>query len=273
MKKNLLFTALIALAALLIISCRHRPDDPVRGYAGTDIVAGINAQRCEAEQLSASMDLTLNAAGHNITVGGNLKMKRNDCIQMSLQVLGLVEAGRLELTPDYVLLVNRLGKQYVHLAYDDVAFFRESGITFYTFQSLFWNELFLPGKDNKQPTPADFAVSQGGTGAFLTHTANSFVLRFLANAATGRLQQTSIKYSNGEGNLDWNYRSWAQINKSSFPDKMDLALHFQGFEGSMNWQLRNLRSNERWSDTRTKINTDKYKKVSPEQILKQLGSL
>ncbi|MBQ0050398.1 MAG: DUF4292 domain-containing protein [Bacteroidales bacterium] len=270
MKQSLFLATLLIL---LITSCHRPPSDPVRGYAGSDIVAHINAQRCQATQLSASMDLTLNAAGHNITVGGSLKMKRNDCIQMSLQVLGLVEAGRLELTPDYILLVNRIGKQYVQVAYDDIAFFREGGINFYTFQSLFWNELFLPGTGNAAPSAAGFTMSQGGTGAFLTHTARSFVLRFLANTTTGLLQQTTIKGNDGEGTLDWNYRSWERLDKSSFPDKMDLSLVFHGFEVSMNWQLRNLRSNERWNDTRTKINTDKYKKVTPEQILKQLGSL
>ena len=83
----------------------------------------------------------------DLTLTGNLKMKRDDVIRLQLMAFGFVEAARLEFTKEYVLIMDRINKQYLRVPYDYLAFMRNSGINFYSLQALFWNELFQPGEE------------------------------------------------------------------------------------------------------------------------------
>ena len=74
-------------------------------------------------------------------------MRKNEVIRVVLSPLGIMEVGRVEFTPDYVLVIDRLHKQYVKATYNDLSFLKNNGLNFYSLQALFWNELFLPGNN------------------------------------------------------------------------------------------------------------------------------
>ena len=44
------------------------------------------------------------------------------------------------MTPDYFMLIDKMGKQYVKAAYRDVSFLRNADVDFYTIQAYFWDE-------------------------------------------------------------------------------------------------------------------------------------
>ena len=73
-------------------------------------------------------------------------MKRDDVIRLQLMAFGFVEAGRIEMTKDYVLIMDRINKQYLKAPWMSVDFLRNSGMNFQTLQALFWNELFRPNQ-------------------------------------------------------------------------------------------------------------------------------
>ncbi len=66
-------------------------------------------------------------------------------IQLFIPILG-TEVGSLEFTPDYVLIIDRLHKEYIKADYTQVDFLKKQGINFYSLQALFWNQLLLPGQ-------------------------------------------------------------------------------------------------------------------------------
>ena len=94
----------------------------------------INANRQTETTLTAKASIKLQAGEKSAGVSGTLRMERDDVIQLSLAFLGLMEVGRLEITPDYFLLIDRMNHQYVRVAYSQVPFFQQSGIDFHTFQ-------------------------------------------------------------------------------------------------------------------------------------------
>ncbi len=75
-------------------------------------------------------------------------MRRDEVIRITITPFGIMEAGRIEFTPDYVLVVDRINKQYIKATYSDVDFLKANGMDFYTLQALFWNELFMPSKQS-----------------------------------------------------------------------------------------------------------------------------
>ena len=99
-----------------------------------------DAKQQEETCVTAKVRLELASNGKSTSVGGMLRMKRNDVIQLSLVTFGVLEVARIEMTPDYFLLVDKMGRQYVKASYNDVSFLRDADVDFYTIQSYFWNE-------------------------------------------------------------------------------------------------------------------------------------
>ena len=99
-----------------------------------------DAKQQEETCVTAKVRLELASNGKSTSVGGMLRMKRNDVIQLSLVTFGVLEVARIEMTPEYFLLVDKMGRQYVKASYNDVSFLRDADVDFYTIQSYFWNE-------------------------------------------------------------------------------------------------------------------------------------
>ena len=158
----------------------------------------INANRQTETTLTAKASIKLQAGEKSAGVSGTLRMKRDDVIQLSLAFLGLMEVGRLEITPDYFLLIDRMNHQYVRVAYSQVPFFQQSGIDFHTFQSLFWGELFLPGDAGKAPQSQSYEQEIAGDTLSLTsEVRRQAALHFVASLSRALLLQTSVVARDG----------------------------------------------------------------------------
>ena len=82
----------------------------------TALVKEITAQPLAPSCLTAKVKVDLEGMGKSISVNGQLRMKRDDVVQLSLTFLGM-EVGRMEFTPQDVLIIDRMNKQYVRAAY------------------------------------------------------------------------------------------------------------------------------------------------------------
>lgn len=105
--------------------------------------AGINV-------LTSKMNLTLETGGNKINVGGTYRLKRDEVVQINLTytMLFTISVGTMELTPDYLLFIDRLNKRYCKAAYSDIPAFAEAGVDFNYLQRIFW------GEAESSPTPA-----------------------------------------------------------------------------------------------------------------------
>lgn len=93
----------------------------------------------------SNLTFTVNNGRKDITVPGILRMRKDEVVRLQLLLPILhSEVGRIEFAKDYVLFIDRIHRQYVKANYNDVAFLRDNGISFYTLQALFWNQLFIP---------------------------------------------------------------------------------------------------------------------------------
>lgn len=100
------------------------------------------------KNIVSNIDFSLNAGSKDISVSGSLRMRKDDVIRIQLTAFGLMEVGRLEFTKDYVMIVDRIHKEYVKADYNKVDFLKRNGLNFYSMQALFWNMLFVPGAGN-----------------------------------------------------------------------------------------------------------------------------
>lgn len=217
--------------------------------------------------ITSKLKFSAEIGSQNISVGGQLKMKRNEVIRIQLMALGIVEAGRLEFTPDYVLMMDRINKQYVRVPYDQVDFLRQSGINFWTLQSLFLNELFEPGR--QQPDLNDFKAVRQGDAVVISLQADKLSYEWQADPRTARISQTAVDHR--EAQLTWDYRDFKNVEKRQLPSDMEVNVKTAKKQLKVGFQLSSFSTDNDW-ETLTTVSS-KYKQVSVDDILRRLMSL
>lgn len=224
--------------------------------------------------VTSKMNIELFVDGKRISVGGNCNLKRDEAIQLSVSLLGFMEVGRLELTPDYLLLINRAERQYVKVNYSEIPYLRQVGIDFYSLQALFWSDLFVLGKGNKW-SESDFAVTRAGGKVVLQSATNSLLqCSFLVNVLSGLIENSSVTVSGKTRptGLIWNYEHFVALGDRQFPDKMKLGILDSGKETSATISLSNVKWNAKDVEL-TKEPGSKYRKVDASSLLNKLIKL
>lgn len=245
-----------------------------KGTTVADVVQAINDNRVAEPCISAKINLSLTAGTKSARVGGSLKMKRNDVIQISLVALGLMEVGRMELTPDYMMVVDRINHQYVKTGYSDVDFFGNVGIDFYTFQSLFWDELFVLDGKGEAPTGSQYSLKTGTDGIQLQNTqSRSVALAFLVNAANMLVGETRFSRAGSETPvLKWQYSEWTKLGEQDFPGAMKISFDLDRNAVEAVFKISNVKPDSSW-ETRTEINKNRYTEISLQTAFKRIMSL
>lgn len=228
----------------------------------------------QAAFLTSKVKFAFEAGSQKITLSGNLKMKRDDVIRLQLTAFGgLVEAGRLEFTEDYVLLMDRINKQYVKADYNQLDFMRNNGLNFRVIQALFWNELFQPGMTTlTDGMLADFTVDFSGTDAVVAISKNRLNYQWRADKTTAQINSACVEYgSSGDYRLDWDYGNFKPTTGSPFPYSHNVTLHTPDKTIKLGLTLNDLSNDGTW-ETRTSVSS-KYHEVTLDQLLRRLTAL
>ena len=233
-----------------------------------------NAQH--ARFITSKIKFSVEVGAQQIALTGNLKMKRDDVIRLQLMAFGFVEAGRLEFTKDYVLIMDRINKQYLKVPYAQLDFMRNSGLDFYALQALFWNELFQPGriKVTDESLKGFSAEISDDETAIISYESGKLSYRWLADRATARLKMANIIYSDkfrGNYQLNWDYEEFKPFNRKHFPTDHKISFTTPEKEVKLGMVINYMGTEDDW-ETRTEVSS-KYRQVSVDEILRRFMSL
>ena len=232
-----------------------------------------NAQH--ARFITSKVKFSVEVGAQQLTLTGNLKMKRDDVIRLQLMAFGFVEAGRLEFTKDYVLVMDRINKQYLKVPYQQLDFLRNSGLDFYALQALFWNELFQPGKQHiTDELLKSYDTDMGGENAVISMESGKLSYRWLADKDNAQVNMANILYKDkfrGNYQLNWDYLDFKANGRKKFP--MDHKVKFTTPDKEVKFEmvLNYMGADEDW-ETRTEV-SGKYRQVSVDEILRRFMSL
>ena len=235
----------------------------------------VNDNAQYARFITSKVKFSVEVGAREMTLTGNLKMKRDDVIRLQLMAFGFVEAGRLEFTKEYVLIMDRINKLYLKASYAQLDFLRNNQIDFYVLQSLFWNELFQPGKmkvtDEGLKT---FSAEIGPEDAIISMENGKLSYRWLAEKANHRVKMANIMYNDrfrGNYQLNWDYEDFQQNGRKYFPMEHKISFTTPEKEVKLGMTLNYIGAEENW-ETRTEVSS-KYRQVSIEEILQRFMSL
>ena len=230
------------------------------------------------QNISSRISLGIQGMGKDVTLDGRLQMRRGKIIRLTIVPFGLMEVARLEFTPAYVLLIDRIHKEYVKASYNDVAFLKTEGLTFYSLQSLFWNELFQPGKaklsdgDLSLYTTTD--LSNGGKKINFQHDKMNFSWSTDNKAF---IKATEIAYgakTKMASNVKVSYDNFTPVGVKSFPKHECITFNTKAFStGTMSLDINmgNISTDANW-DATTNISSN-YKQISTEEFFERLSKL
>ncbi len=228
--------------------------------------------------ITSKVKFSVELDAQNITLTGNLRMKRDDVIRLQLMAFGFVEAARLEFTKDYVLIMDRINKQYLKASYIEIDFLRNSGLNFNTLQALFWNELFQPNRSQLTAEDmAKFTSTSEDEDVIITFEDTKIDYNWLTNQSDGLIKMANIIYKdrfNGNTQLNWDYRHFTQLedeNNKKFPDDMGVTLTTPKKEIKLGIKLNYIKHETEW-ETRTTV-SNKYREVNVDDILRRFMAL
>ena len=283
MKKSSLLKVAILAWPLVLASCSSKKNAVIENKTvevKTDQTQFLNKVKDNTQKtkfITSKVRFSVEVGNQDISLTGSLKMKRDDVIRMQLMAFGFVEAARLEFTKDYVLIMDRINKQYLKAPYMSIDFLRNSGLNFYSLQALFWNELFQPNRTSVDRNDLkNYTTTESGDDIVISLEDTKLDYSWLANKNTGLIKMANIMYKdrlNGNSQLNWDYVNFTTLesNGSKFPDDMSITLTTQKKEVKLRIKLNTIKNETEW-ETRTEV-SNKYREVTVDEILQRFMAL
>lgn len=277
MKRHVLNELLfLSLLVVLITSCRSsKMADTSAGLAEMSemkYLEEIISSTPSFDTFTSKVRLNVHLNGKDMSVNGTLKMKKDELIQLSIVPMLGIEVARLEITKDNVLIIDRMNKQYVSAPISILKFLANADVDFYTLQSLFFNELFLPGNrsvDVKNLRAFSLEKTDNDVLVRVKRSGN-FGYCFTTDANDGLLTNTEIS-SRTNYRLNWRYADFKPLNGKNFPAFMGITFDGAGKPLMAELNLSRMETGKN-APSRTVI-SNKYKKIDTDELLKQLLKL
>ena len=265
----------VALMVAILASCSTtksiKKSHSIEGMTETEFVESVIENAGGWNALTAKVSLSLDWEGKGETkVSGTLRIKKGEVVQLSIAPLLGIEVARAEISPDGILVIDRMNKRYVEVPFAEVKTLVKADLDFHTLQALFLNELFLPGKGDLTARDASsFKVEPEAEGVWLNvKRAKRFGYHFLTEAPEALLKESYIGLNGTPYGLRWKYDDFHALGKKQFP--VDMKLAFEGGKKPVKaaLTLSRLSTNGDW-EARTEV-SKKYEKMELEEILKLL---
>ena len=228
-----------------------------------------------AKFITSKVKFSVEVGVQKLTLTGNLKMKRDDVIRLQLMAFGFVEAGRIEFTQDYVLIMDRINKQFIKARYDELDFLRNSGLNFYSLQSLFWNELFQPGEARlTDDALRRYDADMTGEDVVISLVRDKMTYKWLATKDQARIRMANILYADkyrGNTQLNWDYEDFKAFGRKFFPTQHNIVFTTPKKEVKLGMIINYMESDDNW-ETRTEV-SKKYREVGVDEILRRFMAL
>src|SRR5574344_2808266 len=234
-----------------------------------------------SQNIVGDMTLEVISGDKDITLPGSLHMRRDKVIRLHIfiPIIGS-EVGRIEFTPDYVLVIDRIHKQYVKANYNQLDFLRANGLNFYSLQQFFWNQLLVPGKnkiengDMKQ-FKADFP---NAAKTIVSLDKGDMKYKWGTTPQSGQITSANVTYctkANGKSTLDWTYGNFKSIGVKMFPADQKFTFKTEATkqkqEATLSFSMSKVTIDSQW-ETETTI-SDKYKKMETQSVIDKIVNM
>lgn len=286
--KNILFAVALGGMTLAMAGCGSKKaategtSSSVDKHNGGNVqalafVQKVANQKVSTQNIVGKMSLNVQMGSKNITVPGSLHMRYGEVIRIQafIPLLGS-EVGRIEFTPDYVLVIDRMHKEYIKEDYNKVDFLKNNGLNFYSLQALFWNQLFMPGTTSiSDANLLDFGVTEAGNSKNITLKKGNLNIVWNADNANGRISAAKATHSSltqGKSSLNWTYSNFKAVAGKMFPAYQKFTFATTAIKNQSNISLTidmdGVKTDSKW-EAKSEI-SKRYKKIEATDVFGKL---
>lgn len=286
--KNILFAVALGGMTLAMAGCGSKKaategtSSSVDKHNGGNVqalafVQKVANQKVSTQNIVGKMSLNVQMGSKNITVPGSLHMRYGEVIRIQafIPLLGS-EVGRIDFTPDYVLVIDRMHKEYIKEDYNKVDFLKSNGLNFYSLQALFWNQLFMPGTTSiSNANLLDFGVTETGNSKNITLKKGNLNIVWNADNANGRISTAKATYSSltqGKSSLNWTYSNFKAVAGKMFPAYQKFTFATTAIKNQSNISLTidmdGVKTDSKW-EAKSEI-SKRYKKIEATDVFGKL---
>jgi len=276
MRKKWIYKTIIVCSLIgLLIGCKTPATTEITGNLGglsdMEYLEEVIIKNPGIESFSSKLKLVVNLDGKQTSVNGNLKMKKDELIQVSIVPFLGIEVAKVDISPQGVLILDRMNKQYVQLGFDELAFLGKADLDFNVLQALFFNEIFLPGKPELAVKDLSSFTVKRRSEETLVGIKKSKMLNYNFTLLTdsGLLTDTDITHANYR--LNWHYEEFKPVGAVNFPSIMQVEVLGTGKQLRAELTYSRMEA-DKSAPVPTEI-SEKYTKINTDELLKRLLSL
>lgn len=259
---------LVVTFILLLAGCKSKKlsvldtSGGLKSKTHEQVLDDVLAHELDYNTITTKGKVSLN--GKEITTV--FKLVKDEIIQASIRPMLGIEAVRMDVTPDKVVLIDRLGGKYATVDLNESGVSGLVAFNFYNLQALLTNKLFLAGNTKvDKASYTDFKVSVANNN-FILDTEDSNKLHYtFAVDPSDRIVSTAIRQPAKDIALVWGYSNFVEDGRDIYPTTMN---------GNIKIKKKNIKVGVTYSnlDVNTEFNIDtsipkKYKKIELLELL------
>ena len=265
------------LIALLLTGCSTSRNalrnTVIGGLSGTEYMEKVIEWTPQRENLTARTRVQLNMGSESssVSVNANMRIRRGELIRLSVAPVLGIEVARMDITPKGVLVIDRMNRRYVEIGFAEVADILKVEVDFNALQSLFLNEIFLPGRESLTVEDAvKFDLSEQDGRAHLQVKDSRSQMKdsrysFFTSATDGRLEETVISLKDLPYALHCRYTDFTMVGSDVFPQSIELTPEGTQKKYSLGLKLSRIGTDSGW-DAKSEVPA-KYRKMTVQEVM------
>lgn len=267
----------LSLIALLLTGCSTSRNalrnTVIGGLSGTEYMEKVIEWTPQRENLTARTRVQLNMGSESssVSVNANMRIRRGELIRLSVAPVLGIEVARMDITPKGVLVIDRMNRRYVEIGFAEVADILKVEVDFNALQSLFLNEIFLPGRESLTVEDAvKFDLSEQDGRAHLQVKDSRSQMKdsrysFFTSATDGRLEETVISLKDLPYALHCRYTDFTMVGSDVFPQSIELTPEGTQKKYSLGLKLSRIGTDSGW-DAKSEVPA-KYRKMTVQEVI------
>ena len=268
------------LIALLLTGCSTSRNalrnTVIGGLSGTEYMEKVIEWTPQRENLTARTRVQLNMGSESssVSVNANMRIRRGELIRLSVAPVLGIEVARMDITPKGVLVIDRMNRRYVEIGFAEVADILKVEVDFNALQSLFLNEIFLPGRESLTVEDAvkfDLSEQDGRAHLQVRDTRSQMKdsrYSFFTSATDGRLEETVISLKDLPYALHCRYTDFTMVGSDVFPQSIELTPEGTQKKYSLGLKLSRIGTDSGW-DAKSEVPA-KYRKMTVQEVIQMI---
>jgi len=228
--KQILFICL--LSGFAFTACKPKQQivysvSPVEDKTHNELFSDIINHEFQFTTFAAKLNMNLSNGSKSLSSKANIRIIKDNALQISVQPLFGVEMLRFYMNPDTVMVVDRMNKRYVVEPITSLKEMYPVGFDFYTMQSVFTNALFVSGKERPElPDYRKFQYARTSDQCYYitSKDAESGIDYSFTVNGDDRITFTHLMQPQKKQSLQWGYHNFIVLNNLIFPSKMNITL-------------------------------------------------